>query len=97
MTLIQFEYILALNKYRHFVTAAEKCFVTQPTLSMQIQKLEDELGVQIFDRKKQPIEPTKIGESIINQARIILENSQKKIVIVIFFYIDGNDQFFPCC
>ena len=59
MTLIQFEYILALNKYRHFVTAAEKCFVTQPTLSMQIQKLEDELGVQIFDRKKQPIEPTK--------------------------------------
>ncbi|MEN8120939.1 MAG: LysR substrate-binding domain-containing protein [Bacteroidota bacterium] len=77
MTLVQFEYIIALNKHRHFVTAAEKCFVTQPTLSMQIQKLEDELGVKIFDRKKQPIEPTVMGEKIIHQAMIVLDNAQK--------------------
>lgn len=77
MTLIQLEYIIALNKYRHFVTAADKCFVTQPTLSMQIQKLEDELGALIFDRKKQPVEPTVIGEKIIKQAMKVLENSKK--------------------
>ena len=77
MTLVQLEYIIAINKYRHFVTAAEKCFVTQPTLSMQIQKLEDELGLQIFDRKKQPIEPTIIGTEIILQAMIVLENAKK--------------------
>jgi len=77
MTLIQLEYVIALNKYRHFVTAAEKCFVTQPTLSMQIQKLEDELGVIIFDRSKQPVEPTPLGEKIIAQAKHILEASKK--------------------
>jgi len=77
MTLIQLEYIVALNKYRHFVTAAEKCFVTQPTLSMQIQKLEDELDMKIFDRSKQPIEPTVIGEKIIKQAMIVLESANK--------------------
>ena len=77
MTLIQLEYIIALNKYRHFVTAAENCFVTQPTLSMQIQKLEDELGVIIFDRSKQPVEPTPLGEKIIAQAKHILEASKK--------------------
>ncbi len=77
MTLIQLEYIISLNKYRHFVTAADKCFVTQPTLSMQIQKLEDELGLQIFDRSKQPIEPTTVGEIIINQAMLVLENAKK--------------------
>lgn len=77
MTLVQLEYIIALNKYRHFVTAAEKCFVTQPTLSMQIQKLEDELGILVFDRKKQPVEPTLIGEKIIKQAMKVLENAKK--------------------
>ena len=77
MTLIQLEYIVALNKYRHFVTAAEKCFVTQPTLSMQIQKLEDELDVKIFDRSKQPIEPTLMGERIIKQAMTVLESARK--------------------
>lgn len=77
MTLVQLEYIVALNKYRHFVTAAEKCFVTQPTLSMQIQKLEDELDVKIFDRSKQPIEPTLVGEKIIRQAMIVLESAHK--------------------
>ena len=78
MTLIQLEYILAVDKYRHFVTAAEKCFVTQPTLSMQIKKLEQELDVLIFDRSKHPVEPTEIGKQIVFYAREIL-NGPKKI------------------
>jgi LysR family transcriptional regulator, hydrogen peroxide-inducible genes activator len=75
MTLTQLEYIVALDTYRHFVLASEKCYVTQPTLSMQIQKLEEELGVKIFDRTKQPVIPTEIGTSIIAQARIILREA----------------------
>jgi LysR family hydrogen peroxide-inducible transcriptional activator len=77
MTLVQLEYIVALDSYRSFVGAAEKCFVTQPTLSMQIQKLEDTLGVKIFDRSKQPVVPTEIGIEIIEQARLLLAESQK--------------------
>ena len=77
MTLVQLEYIVALDSYRSFVAAAEKCFVTQPTLSMQVQKLEDTLGVKIFDRSKQPVIPTEIGIEIIEQARILLSESQK--------------------
>ncbi len=82
MTLTQLEYIVALDTYRHFVLASEKCFVTQPTLSMQIQKLEDELGVKIFDRTKQPVIPTEVGSSIIAQARITLHeaNMVKQII-----------------
>lgn len=72
MTLIQLEYIVALDTYRHFVLASEKCFVTQPTLSMQIQKLEEELDVKIFDRTKQPVIPTEVGAGIIAQARMVL-------------------------
>jgi len=75
MTLTQLEYIVALDAYRHFVLASEKCFITQPTLSMQIQKLEEELGVKIFDRTKQPVIPTEIGAGIIAQARIILREA----------------------
>lgn len=75
MTLTQLEYIVALDTCRHFVQASEKCFVTQPTLSMQIQKLEEELGVKIFDRTKQPVIPTEIGTSMIAQARIILREA----------------------
>lgn len=75
MTLQQLEYIIALDSHRHFVLASEKCFVTQPTLSMQIQKLEEELGVKIFDRTKQPVIPTEIGASIIAQARTILREA----------------------
>jgi LysR family hydrogen peroxide-inducible transcriptional activator len=75
MTLTQLEYIAALDTSRHFVLASEKCFVTQPTLSMQIQKLEDELGVKIFDRTKQPVIPTEMGASIIAQARIVLREA----------------------
>lgn len=76
-SLIQLEYIIAVDTYRHFVTAAEKCFVTQPTLSMQIKKLEEDLGVIIFDRTKQPIIPTEIGKKIIEQARITVAESKK--------------------
>lgn len=77
MTLVQLEYVVAVDTYRNFVLAAEKCFVTQPTLSMQLQKLEDTLGVKIFDRSKQPVTPTEIGTEIIEQARVLLGESQK--------------------
>jgi len=82
MTLVQLEYAVAVDTYRNFVLAAEKCFVTQPTLSMQLQKLEDTLGVKIFDRSKQPVVPTEIGEEIIAQARVLLAESQKLKEIV---------------
>ena len=77
MTLVQLEYIVAVDTYRSFVAAAEKCFVTQPTLSMQIQKLEESLGVKIFDRSRQPVIPTEVGVKIIEQARIVLMESKK--------------------
>lgn len=76
MTLTQLEYVLAVNKYRHFVTAAEKCFVTQPTLSMQIHKLEEELGVLIFDRSKQPVALTNEGLKIVEQAGKIIREAE---------------------
>ncbi len=77
MTITQLEYAVAVDTYRSFVLAAEKCFVTQPTLSMQIQKLEENLGVKLFDRSRQPITPTEIGVEIIEQARILLQESFK--------------------
>ena len=77
MTITQLEYIIAVDTYRSFVVAANKCFVTQPTLSMQIQKLEDTLGVKLFDRSHQPVIPTEIGEEIIAQARVLLAESEK--------------------
>lgn len=77
MTLVQLEYIVALDTYRSFGIAAEKCFVTQPTMSMQVQKLEEELGTKLFDRSKQPITPTDIGIEVIDQARTILRESYK--------------------
>ena len=61
MNIQQLEYILAVDTYRHFAKAAEHCRVTQPTLSMMIQKLEDELGVKLFDRNIQPVCPTPAG------------------------------------
>ena len=77
MTLVQLEYIVAVDTYRNFVIAAEKCFVTQPTLSMQVQKLEDTLGIKIFDRSRQPVVPTEIGTHIIRQARTVLAEAAK--------------------
>ncbi len=72
MNIQQLEYIIAVDNYRHFAKAAEASFVTQPTLSMMIQKLEEELGVKIFDRGQQPVQPTPIGVQVINQARVIV-------------------------
>jgi LysR family hydrogen peroxide-inducible transcriptional activator len=77
MTLVQLEYIVAVDTYRSFGIAAEKCFVTQPTMSMQVQKLEETLGVKLFDRSKQPVLPTEIGAEVVEQARIILRESYK--------------------
>lgn len=68
MTLQQMEYIVAVYRLRHFARAAEHCHVSQPTLSSMIQKLEDELGVKIFDRSTQPVSPTPTGQLIIEQA-----------------------------
>lgn len=82
ITLSQLEYILAVDKYRHFQTAADHSFVTQPTLSMQIKKLEDVMGVLIFDRSRQPVQPTPIGKMIIEQARETV-NAAKKIEEII--------------
>ncbi len=77
MTLIQLEYIIAVDTYRSFGIAAEKCFVTQPTMSMQVQKLEEDLGIKLFDRSRQPVIPTEIGIEILEQARLIVKESYK--------------------
>lgn len=76
MTLTQLSYIIAVDKYRHFATAAQKIYITQPTLSMQIQKLEDELGLLIFDRSKSPVIPTDVGAKVIEQAKMILRGAK---------------------
>ncbi|MDR0420937.1 MAG: LysR family transcriptional regulator [Prevotellaceae bacterium] len=77
MTIQQLEYIVAVDNFRHFAKAAEICFVTQPTLSMMIQKLEEELNVKLFDRTKHPVEPTFVGAQVIAQARISLGHLQQ--------------------
>jgi len=77
MTITQLKYVLAVAEYKNFTTASDNCFVTQPTLSMQIQKLEEELNVIIFNRKKKPIQLTPIGEKIVEQAKIIVDESNR--------------------
>jgi LysR family transcriptional regulator, hydrogen peroxide-inducible genes activator len=77
ITLTQLEYIVAVDTYRHFGRAAESCFVTQPTLSMQIKKLEEDLEVIIFDRSKQPLIPTDVGQRLVDQAKVVLSESQE--------------------
>ena len=77
MTITQLSYVLAVAENQNFTKAAEKCFVTQPTLSMQIQKLEEELDVLIFDRGKKPIELTDVGRKIVTQARNIVNESYR--------------------
>lgn len=72
MTLFQLQYIVALDKYRHFRLAAESCHVTQPSLSTQVQKLEEELGVILFDRNARPVAPTELGRQVIAHARLVL-------------------------
>lgn len=85
MTITQLEYILAVEKFRHFGKAARACNVTQPTLSMQLQKAEDELGVVVFDRSKNPIMTTDEGARIIAQARSVIREYKK-----IFSIIDAS-------
>ena len=75
MTITQLQYVLAVAEYQNFTLAAEKSYVTQPTLSMQVQKLEDELGVLIFDRSKKPIKITEAGKKIVAQARNIVNEA----------------------
>lgn len=77
MTITQLQYILAVAEHRNFTRAAEHVFVTQPTLSMQIQKLEEELDILIFDRSKKPIGLTPIGEKIVEQARKIVNEAER--------------------
>lgn len=77
ITLTQLEYIVAVDTHRHFGKAAEACFITQPTLSMQIKKLEEDLEIIIFDRSKQPLIPTDVGVRIIEQARVVLKQSEE--------------------
>lgn len=89
-SLTQLEYIIAVDTYRHFGEAAQKCFVTQPTLSMQIKKAEEELGVTIFDRTKQPVIPTDVGIAIIEQARTILRETGRLQEIVSSFQNEVN-------
>jgi LysR family hydrogen peroxide-inducible transcriptional activator len=82
MTFTQLEYLIALDNHRHFAAAAMHCFVSQPTLSMQVQKLEQELGIKIFDRSKQPVMLTDPGMAIIEQARkIIAERDRMKELV----------------
>lgn len=82
MTITQLQYVLAVAEHKNFTLAAEKCFVTQPTLSMQIQKIEEELKVQIFDRSKKPIQLTDIGQKIVNQAKnIVIEADRIKDIV----------------
>jgi LysR family hydrogen peroxide-inducible transcriptional activator len=82
MTLTQLQYTLAVAEEGNFTQAAEKCFVTQPTLSMQVQKLEEELAVKLFNRSTKPISLTTIGEKIIEQAKIILKEARRMDDIV---------------
>ena len=75
MTLQQLEYIMAVSRHGHFGRAAEACNVTQPTLSAMIGKLEEEIGAKLFDRTRQPIVPTPVGERVILQAREVLSQA----------------------
>lgn len=77
VTITQLEYIIAVDQHGSFSTAAESCHVTQPTLSMQIKKLEEHLGVIVFDRGKQPVTPTEVGKALLKQARNVLNEARK--------------------
>lgn len=77
MTITQLRYVLAVAEHQNFTKAAEKTFVTQPTLSMQIQKLEEELDILIFNRNKKPIELTEVGKKLVQQARNIVNESER--------------------
>jgi len=77
MTLNELKFVVAVAQERNFRRAAEKCFVTQPALSLGLKKLEEELGIAIFERSRSEVTPTEIGEQIIEQANIVLEESTR--------------------
>ncbi|MAJ32789.1 MAG: DNA-binding transcriptional regulator OxyR [Flavobacteriaceae bacterium] len=77
MTLTQLQYLVALSKHQNFTAAAEHCFVTQPTLSMQVLKLEDELSLKLINRSTTPISLTPAGKKIIRQAKVILREADR--------------------
>jgi len=82
MTITQLRYVLSVAEYKNFTVAAAHSFVTQPTLSMQIQKLEDQLEVKIFNRSKKPIELTEVGKKIVEQAKVVVDESNRILDIV---------------
>ncbi len=75
MTLTELRYIVTLAQEQHFGRAAERCFVSQPTLSIAVKKLEDELGIALFERSKTRVQPTPLGERIVKQAQLVLEQT----------------------
>ena len=75
MTLNELRYIVAVARERHFGRAAEACFISQPTLSVAVKKLEDELGLSLFERRKGEVSVTPVGERIIAQAQRVLEEA----------------------
>lgn len=83
MTITQLNYVLALDKSKNFTKAAKACKISQPSLSTQIQKLEEELGVEIFDRTKKPIKSTEIGKILINQFKVIIDESSNVSELII--------------
>ena len=92
MNIQQLEYLIAVDKYKHFGKAAQACFITQPTLSAMIQKFEEELDVKIFDRTSHPIRTTDMGEQIINQAKQVIDsvNELKNKAIQLNNVLAGN-------
>ena len=81
MTLTQLRYVVAVDRHRHFTRAADACGVSQPTLSMQIRKLEKELGVEIFHRGARRVRPTDVGRQVVEQARTVLEEADQLKVL----------------
>lgn len=81
MTLTELKYVIAVARMRHFGRAAESCFVSQPSLSVAIRKLEEELGVTIFERRTSDISITPIGQQIVEQAQRVLDESRRIIDI----------------
>src|SRR5688500_2662463 len=77
MTLSQLRYLVAVDTHRHFARAAAACNVSQPTLSMAIQKAEEEAGAPLFDRSRKPIRPTALGVELLAQARVVLRESRR--------------------
>ena len=82
MTLQQLQYVVALDTHRHFVRAAKSCFVAQPTLTIQVKKLEEEISLLIFDRKSNPLTPTPMGRVFIERAREILRQTESLKALV---------------